>query len=176
MEALGKNLLPSSFRLLAVFSSLLAVSRGPLSRLLKAARIPSCVLPSIFKPAMAHRGLLLMLQVSLPSSSVLRFVWLDQAHWDSLPVLRSAVPQNIITEVVSHLQVPGIGAWNRRRDILEVCLPQAITSPVVLWVEFYPEKVGPRSLVCFLHGKGQPSAAAFNLCVYWMDYRNSFSS
>lgn len=72
----------------------------------------------------------------------------------------------------------GIWAWGMKRGkgVLEFYLPQAITLQVVLWVEFYPQKVSPRSLVCFLHGKEQPSAAPFNLCVYWMDYRNSFSS
>lgn len=58
--------------------------------------------------------------------------------------------------------------WGMKREkgILEFYLPQAVTLQVVLWVEFYPEKVSPRSLMCFLHGKEQPSAAPFNLCVY----------
>lgn len=62
----------------------------------------------------------------------------------------------------------GFWDWGMKRGkgVLEFYLPQAITLQVVLWVEFYPEKVSPRSLICFLRGKEQPSAAPFNLCVY----------
>lgn len=124
----------------------------------------SCVLSSISKPAVAHRGLL-MLQISLPSSCfkvhVIRSRFMCEIV--SLFNVSCAIECNHRSDIFTVLWDWGM---KREKGILEFYLPQAVTLQVVLWVEFYPEKVSPRSLMCFLHGKEQPSAAPFNLCVY----------